>query len=118
MYVDSVGLCLVFVYVWISALAGVYNSHVVVAKLRNGTSATSSAATVQRIWCAGRHLLSAELSQRNIVDGRIRLDCLHRCKSPTRSATALVLGLSDHPLLPPVDRGRQVGGNLALGMSA
>ena len=24
--------------------------------LRNGTSATSSAATVHRIWCAGRHL--------------------------------------------------------------
>ena len=30
----------------------------------------------------------------------------------------LVLGLSDHPLLPPVDRGRQVGGNLALGCRA
>ena len=34
--------------------------------LRNGTSATSSAATVQRIWCTGRHL--ANLYEHHIVE--------------------------------------------------
>ena len=35
--------------------------------LRNGTSATSSAATVHRVWCAGRHLANLHDIDHHIV---------------------------------------------------
>ena len=63
---------------------------------------------MKRVGCAGGDLLSTQLGQTHIVDGGVALNLFRGGKRPATATSSLVLGVSDHPSLPPVNMVWQV----------